>query len=140
MLNWRRSLRTLWFTQFIAIGGFSFVTPFLPFYIQSLGVTGTKEVALWTGLASSSCNLALALMAPVWGSLSDRYGRKVMVLRSTLIGSIVLALQGLTTTPQQLVLLRFIQGMFTGTIAASTTPRLLRRSRPRTEHACDEKD
>jgi DHA1 family multidrug resistance protein-like MFS transporter len=121
MLNWRRSLRTLWFTQFIAVGGFSFVTPFLPFYIQDMGVTDVRAVALWTGMASSACSVALALMAPVWGSLSDRYGRKVMVLRATLLGAFVLALQGLAVTPQQLVALRFLQGVFTGTIAASTT-------------------
>jgi DHA1 family multidrug resistance protein-like MFS transporter len=121
MPYWRRTLYTLWFTQFIAIAGFSFVSPFMPYYIQTLGVTDVGSVALWTGLCSSATSLALAIMAPVWGALSDRYGRKVMVLRATLIGSGIMALMGLVTSVQQLVALRFLQGIFTGTIAASTT-------------------
>jgi MFS transporter, DHA1 family, multidrug resistance protein len=121
MVYWRRTLYTLWFTQFIAIAGFSFVSPFLPYYIQSLGVTDASAVALWTGLCSSATSLALAIMAPVWGALSDKYGRKVMVMRATLIGSVVLGLMGFVVSVQQLFALRFVQGMFTGTIAASTT-------------------
>ncbi|HEX9116456.1 MAG TPA: MFS transporter [Anaerolineae bacterium] len=121
MVYWRRTLYTLWFTQFIAIAGFSFVTPFIPYYIQGLGITDTASVALWAGLSSSACSFALALMAPVWGALSDRYGRKVMILRATLIGAVVLALMGFVVSVQQLLALRFLQGVFTGTIAASTT-------------------
>ncbi len=121
MPYWRRTLYTLWFTQFIAIAGFSFVSPFMPYFIQTLGVTDVGAVALWTGLCSSSTSLALAIMAPVWGALSDRHGRKVMVLRATLVGSMIMALMGFVSSVQQLVALRFLQGMFTGTIAASTT-------------------
>ena len=121
MPYWRRTLYTLWFTQFIAIAGFSFVGPFMPYYIQTLGVTDVGAVALWTGLCSSSTALALAIMAPVWGALSDRHGRKIMILRATLVGSVIMALMGLVTSVQQLLGLRFLQGMFTGTIAASTT-------------------
>jgi DHA1 family multidrug resistance protein-like MFS transporter len=121
MPQWRRTLYTIWFTEFIAIVGFAFVSPFIPYYIQELGVTDQKEVALWTGLSTSALSLSLAIMAPVWGMLADRHGRKIMVVRATLAGSILLALMGFITNVQQLVLLRALQGVFTGTIAAATT-------------------
>ncbi len=121
MPHWRRTLYTIWFTEFIAIVGFAFVIPFIPYYIQQLGVTDPKEVALWAGLAQSSQSLSLAVMAPVWGVLADRYGRKMMVLRATLAGAVLMALMGFVTNVQQLVLLRALQGVFTGTVAAATT-------------------
>jgi DHA1 family multidrug resistance protein-like MFS transporter len=121
MPHWRRTLYTIWFTEFIAIVGFAFVTPFIPYYIQQLGVTDSKQVALWAGLAQSGLSLSLAVMAPVWGLLADRYGRKMMVMRATFAGAVLMALMGFVTNVQQLVLLRALQGVFTGTIAAATT-------------------
>jgi MFS transporter, DHA1 family, multidrug resistance protein len=121
MPYWRRTLYTLWFTQFIAITGFSFVGPFIPYFIESLGVTEINAVALWSGLCGSATSIAAAIMAPVWGTLADRYGRKLMVLRATLIGALVMAAMGFVISVEQLVALRFLQGIFTGTIAASTS-------------------
>src|SRR3972149_2442448 len=121
MPHWRRTLYTIWFTEFIAIVGFAFVSPFIPYYIQQLGVTDPKEVALWAGLAQSGLSLSLAVMAPVWGMLADRYGRKMMIMRATFAGAVLMALMGFVTNVQQLVLLRALQGVFTGTVAAATT-------------------
>jgi len=120
MPHWRRTLYTVWFTEFIAIVGFSFVIPFIPYYIQDLGVTDRQQVALWTGLATSLMSVSFAIMAPIWGMLADRHGRKLMVMRATFAGAILMALMGFVTNVQQLVLLRILQGMFTGTIAAAT--------------------
>lgn len=118
--HWRRTLYTLWITQFIAVAGFSFVMPFIPYYIQELGVTDLKQVGLWASLVTSAQALSMALIAPVWGALADRYGRKLMVMRASYAGAFIMVLMGLVTNVQQLVLLRFIQGLFTGTIAATT--------------------
>lgn len=121
MPQWRRTLYTIWLTEFIAVLGFYFVTPFIPYYIQELGVTGQQQVALWAGLATSLMSLGFAVMAPIWGSLADRHGRKLMVLRATFAGAILMVLMAWVTNIQQLVLLRFLHGVFTGTIAAATT-------------------
>jgi len=121
MPHWRRTLYTIWFTEFIALVGFNFVAPFIPYYIQELGVTDPKQVALWAGLSSSGLSLCLAIMAPVWGMLADRHGRKLMVIRATFAGAVLLGLMGFVTNVQQLVLLRCLQGVFTGTVAAATT-------------------
>ena len=120
MPHWRRTLYTVWFTEFIAIVGFSFVIPFIPYYIQELGVTDRQQVVLWAGLATSLMSVSFAIMAPIWGMLADRHGRKLMVMRATFAGAILMALMGFVTNVQQLVLLRIMQGMFTGTIAAAT--------------------
>jgi DHA1 family multidrug resistance protein-like MFS transporter len=121
MPQWRRTLYTIWFTEFIALVGFNFVAPFIPYYIQELGVTDSKQVALWSGLSISGQSLCLAIMAPVWGMLADRHGRKLMVIRATFAGAVLLGLMGFVTNVQQLILLRCLQGVFTGTIAAATT-------------------
>lgn len=119
MFRWQRTLYTLWVTQFIAVAGFSFVTPFIPYYIQELGVSDVREAGIWAGLVTSAQAVSMALIAPVWGALADRYGRKLMVLRATFGGAIILALMGFVANVQQLMALRFVQGLFTGTVPAT---------------------
>jgi DHA1 family multidrug resistance protein-like MFS transporter len=58
-------------------------------------------------------------MAPLWGFLSDRYGRKIMMMRATVSAMIVLTLMGFAQTVQSVALLRLVQGFFTGTITAA---------------------
>jgi DHA1 family multidrug resistance protein-like MFS transporter len=62
----------------------------------------------------------MMVMAPIWGSLADQYGRKPMLLRAMFGGAVILLLQGLVTDPRQLLVLRTIQGMLTGTVGAAT--------------------
>ena len=121
MSQWRRTLYTVWITQFIGVAGFSFVMPFIPYYIQELGITDVAEVVIWAGVVTSAQAVTMAIMAPIWGALSDRYGRKLMVLRATFAGAIVLALMGFVTNVWQLAFLRAIQGALTGTVSATTT-------------------
>ncbi len=121
MPQWRRTLYTVWITQFIGVAGFSFVMPFIPYYIQELGITDLAEVGIWSGLVTSAQAISMAIMAPIWGTLSDRYGRKLMVLRASFAGAIVLTLMSFVTNVWQLLLLRAIQGMLTGTVSATTT-------------------
>jgi MFS family permease len=93
--------------------------PFIPLYIQALGVTERAEVALWSGFLAGSAALALAFMAPIWGAMSDRYGRKAMLVRSMLGGAAVIALMGFVENVWQLLGLRLIQGAVTGSSAAA---------------------
>ena len=76
---WKRNLAVLWFGELIAISGFSVFMPFLPFYVQELGISGLEQVAFWSGLLTTAQGVTMAAIAPVWGSLADRYGRKIMV-------------------------------------------------------------
>jgi DHA1 family multidrug resistance protein-like MFS transporter len=119
--DWQRNLAVLWLGELIAISGFSVALPFLPYYVQELGVTGLNAVAFWSALVLSSQAVTMALIAPVWGSLSDRHGRKMMVERAMFGGAVVMSLMGLAQNVYQLTVLRAIQGLLTGTVSAATT-------------------
>lgn len=119
--SWRMTLIVMSISQFLSGVGFSFVLPFFPFYFQKLGVEDQADALMWYGWASFVFGMTMAISAPIWGIMADRYGRKLMVLRSMLAGAVILGLMGLATQPWHLVMLRFFQGMTTGTVAASVT-------------------
>jgi len=121
-VDWRRNLVALWFAEFTAIFGFSFAFPFLSIFIsQDLGVHNARDLDLWTAAAGSVSGLAMAVASPIWGILGDRFGRKPMLIRSMLGGAITVGLIFFVQTPLQLVILRFIQGATSGTVAAATS-------------------
>ncbi len=119
--HWRITLAVMFTAQFLSGVGFSFVLPFFPFYFRFLGVKSNNDVLLWMGWSAVVFSIVMVFSAPFWGLLSDRYGRKVMVIRSMASGSIVLGLMGLATNPWHLLILRILQGATTGTVAASIT-------------------
>ena len=114
------SFGVLLVSQLAATTGFMFVIPFLPLYVQRLGVEDAGHAAAWAGLLNTATAVTMALAAPLWGKLGDRYGQKKMLLRATLAGSMMLGLMGLVTSPWQLLMLRLLQGSLTGTVAAAT--------------------
>ena len=133
--SWQRNLWAIWFAQFTAIVGFSSVLPILPFYVQELGVTSPDAVKFWSGMIFSAHAVTMAVMAPIWGSLAERYGRKPMVERAMFGGALVIGLMSLARSAPQLALLRAIQGMLTGTVAASTSLVASTTPRERTGYA-----
>jgi DHA1 family multidrug resistance protein-like MFS transporter len=113
----------------IGFAGFTLVMPFLPLYIRQLGVSDVADIAWWTGLTLGATPAVTAISAPLWGRVGDRYGSKVLVMRS--LGAFVLtkAAMGLVTTPWQLFALRALLGVFAGygalttSMAAESVPR-----------------
>ncbi len=73
----------------------------------------------------------MAIASPVWGLLGDRLGRKPMLIRSMVGGSLFVGLMFLAQTPLQLVILRFLQGATSGTVAAATALVAAETPRPR---------
>lgn len=126
--RWRRNLWATWVAELLAIMGFASSFPIWSYYIQDLGVTG-DAVAKWSGLIISAASFTMGLMGPIWGSLSDRYGRKVMVIRAMFGGAVTIGLMGFAQRVEHMLILRLIQGAFTGTVAAATT--LVASSTPR---------
>jgi DHA1 family multidrug resistance protein-like MFS transporter len=121
MPDWRRNLYVIWLAELVAIAGFSVALPFMPFYVQELGVTDPAQVKLWSGLLISAQAATMAAVAPLWGALADRYGRKLMVERAMFGGVLVIGAMGFARSAPQLLLLRAIQGCITGTVPAATT-------------------
>ena len=130
-LSWRSNLYVLWFAEFIAVVAFNVINPILPLYVRELGVEGEKQARLWAGLVFSAHGITMIVFAPVWGALSDRHGRKLMVERAMFGGGTIVALMTLAQNVQQLALLRALQGVLTGTVTAATA--LVAASAPR-EH------
>src|SRR5439155_546399 len=116
-----RNLAALWFAEFTAIFGFSFAFPFLSIFInQDLGVNPGRDLDLWTAAAGSVSGLSMAIANPLWGVLGDRLGRKPMLVRSMVGGALTVGLIAFVQSPTQLVILRFLQGATSGTVAAAT--------------------
>ena len=118
--GWQRNLRIIWIAEFVALAGFTVYGPFLPLYIRELGLTDERQVRLWSGIIFSAPAATMAIFSPIWGALSDRYGRKIMFERAAFGGALVTALMGLAGTVQQLALLRLVQGILAGTVTAAT--------------------
>jgi MFS family permease len=120
-VNWRRNLAALWLAEFTAIFGFSFAFPFIPVFLdRSLGIHDPHQLAFWSGIAGGASGFGLAIAAPVWGMLADRYGRRPMLLRSMAGGGITVLLMGISRTALELTGLRLLQGALSGTVAAAT--------------------
>jgi MFS transporter, DHA1 family, multidrug resistance protein len=116
---WRRTLLVTAVAQMCAMIGFSSVFPFLPLYVHELGSSLGIDEGMLAGLVYSGQAFTMMLASPVWGSLADRYGRKVMVERSMFGGALLLVTMAFVRSAEQLVLLRMLQGMITGTVGAA---------------------
>ena len=119
--GWKRNLYVIWAAELVAIAGFSVAFPFLPYYVQELGVTDQGQVQMWSALLFTGQAITMAIFAPIWGSLADRYGRKLMVVRAMFGGAVLLCAMGFVRNVQQLAILRALQGCVTGTVPAATT-------------------
>ncbi len=117
--SWRRNLVVIWFTELVAVVGFTVIMPILPLYIPELGVQSEREIRIWSGVVFSAHAVTMGFFGPIWGALSDRYGRKVMVERAMFGGALLIGLMGLAQNVQQLALLRALQGALTGTVTAA---------------------
>jgi MFS family permease len=108
--------------------GFTLVMPFLPLYFQQLGVTNVGEIAIWSGLSLGVTPGLTAILAPFWGRLADRYGRKIMVERSIASFVVIMTLTAYVDEAWQVFALRAVQGIFAGygsltlTMAAQSAP------------------
>lgn len=118
--RWQINLYTLWISQVISLTSFGFGLPFIPFFIQELGVTDPNALRIYTGILSAAPALTMAFMSPIWGILSDRFGQKLMIQRAMLAAVFIIGGMGFSTHVMHLVILRFLQGLFTGTITASS--------------------
>ncbi|MEG1584507.1 MAG: MFS transporter, partial [Anaerovorax sp.] len=119
MERWKINLYTLWVTQVFAQMGFGLSVPFIPYYLQTMGVSGTTQLNFYVGLASTLPAATMAIFAPIWGKVSDIYGRKVMIVRAMVAACILFILMSFSNTVWMFLVLRAIQGVFTGTITAS---------------------
>ncbi len=117
-MPWQRTLYIMIFAQLMSSVGFSIIFPFLPRYVESLGSATGMSLTLLAALVFSAQALTMTIASPIWGAVSDRYGRKPMVERAAYSGAVTLALMAFVPNAEALVLLRALQGFLTGTVSA----------------------
>ena len=121
MQLWKRNLYILWSGCFITMIGSSLVIPFLPLYIEQLGVKEVARIAHWSGLVFSASFMLSAIVSPMWGRMADKHGRKLMLLRASLGMAVIMTLMGLVQNVYQLFFLRLLMGLVSGYIPAAIT-------------------
>ncbi len=99
---------------FAVYTGFAFVLPFLPLYVQELGVEKPETAALWAGVLIGVGPLLAGLLAPVWGRLADRFGHKRVAASALVAYVVLLALSAAVVDVAQLLALRVGTGLFGG--------------------------
>jgi DHA1 family multidrug resistance protein-like MFS transporter len=112
--GWQRNVWALTLCVFIAFVGFQFFNPFLPLYVRELGVSDPSSIALWSGLIAAVTPAVSGMLSPLFGRLADRFGWKIMLIRSLAGFTIIIAAMGLVTSVQQLFVARLLMGLFAG--------------------------
>ncbi|RAU41508.1 MULTISPECIES: MFS transporter [unclassified Pseudomonas] len=118
--HWKRNLAVCVVGAFTTIVAMTLLLPFLPLYVEHLGVSDPAAVVQWSGVAYGATFLSAALTAPLWGQLGDRYGRKLMLIRASLGMAIAMSLIGLAENIYQLVGLRLLAGLLGGYASGAT--------------------
>lgn len=118
--HWRRNLWVCLLGSFSTVVAMTLLLPFLPLYVEQLGVSGHAAIAQWSGAAYGATFLAAAMVAPLWGRLGDRYGRKLMLVRASFGMAVAMSLTGMVGSVHELVALRFFAGLAGGYASGST--------------------
>lgn len=130
MKTWKVNLLVLWIGQFFANAGMTMITPFLSLYLaRDLHVQGEQAISIWAGSIFAANFATSFIFQPLWGKLADKYGRKIMLLRSGFGMAIVVTLMGFATEPWHLLALRLLNGTISGfnpasvALVSGTTPK-----------------
>jgi len=120
--RWKVNLIVLMCGNFLVLAGMTMIIPFLSLYLQhDLGLTDEHEIGVWAGLIFAANFVTSFLFQPLWAKLSDKYGRKMMLLRSGFGMAIVMVLMGFATAPWHLLALRMLNGVISGFVPAAVS-------------------
>jgi len=102
----------------IASFAMNFWIPFIPLYMKELGATSDANALFWVGIAISAQGVARLISGPLWGILSDRYGRRLMFIRALAFASVTTLIAAFATEPWHIAVAFTCQGIFSGFIPA----------------------
>lgn len=103
----------------VASFAMNFWIPFIPLYVRELGATSDANALFWVGVATSVQGIGRLVTGPLWGILSDRYGRRLMFIRALGFASATTAIAAVATEPWHIVVAFACQGVFSGFIPAA---------------------
>lgn len=110
----RHPMAIAFFTIFLDLVGFGIIIPVQAFYAESLGASPVQVTLL-----GAAYSLMQFLFAPFWGRLSDRYGRRPIVLFSVLISVVGYSIFALSQSYMVLLLARMLAGFGNANIATA---------------------
>jgi MFS transporter, DHA1 family, tetracycline resistance protein len=119
MTTSRAALTFVLLSVFIDSIGFGIIIPSLPTVIMQLTGETVSTAADWSGYLMALYALLQFFMAPVFGNLSDRFGRRPLLLLSLLAFGVDFLLTGLATTMTWLFVGRAFAGIFGASFAAA---------------------
>jgi DHA1 family multidrug resistance protein-like MFS transporter len=90
--------------------------PFLPLYALKLGATSDADALFWIAIATTVQGIGRLTTGPIWGVLSDRYGRKSMLLRALFLSTTTGAIAAFVQAPWQLTIAMGVNGVFSGLV------------------------
>ncbi|MBR4749507.1 MAG: MFS transporter [Abditibacteriota bacterium] len=117
---YQKNIIVLGICIFLCAVSYQIIMPFFPRLLADLGVE-EQNISYWTGLIFSCQSAAFMIAAPLWGKVGDTYGRKKMILRAGTVISISYFAMFFCRDPYQLLVVRIVNGFFTGFIPASIT-------------------
>lgn len=118
-VDWKRNLMISWIGCFFTGASFSLVMPFIPIYIEQLGAP-KDQIELFSGLAISVTAFASAVVAPIWGNLADRKGRRLMMIRAAAGMTFTMGALAFVPNVYWLLIMRFMTGILSGYIPNAT--------------------
>ena len=114
------ALMVLFLVTMIDLIGFGIVIPFLTYLVEDLANSqGIIEVGIWVGILMTSYSAAQFLFSPIWGSISDRIGRRPVLMIGLLGNTVFFTMFGLANTLLIALVARFLAGVFNGNIAVA---------------------
>jgi DHA1 family multidrug resistance protein-like MFS transporter len=111
----RKNIYILAFSLAVVMLGFGIVIPIMPFYVERLGAGGTE-----LGLLVASYAVMRLICGPIWGNLSDRLGRKPVLMVGVFGYGITMILFGLATKLWMLFLFRTLSGILSSATSPTT--------------------
>jgi len=117
--RYRRITYSIASGAFLASFAMNFWWPFLPLFLQDIGATSQANAIFWVGIATAVQGVARLLSGPMWGVLSDRYGRKLMFVRALYAATLTTAIAAFAQAPWVIVVSLSMQGLFSGFIPAA---------------------
>lgn len=108
-----RNISILFFTLIVVMLGFGMIIPIMPFYVESLGASGSA-----LGMLMAVYGLMQFIFAPIWGQISDRVGRRNIILVGVLGNALAQFLFGLSTQIWMLFAARALAGI----LSSATLP------------------
>jgi DHA1 family multidrug resistance protein-like MFS transporter len=98
----------------------AFWLPFVPLYLMELGATSDADALAWASVALTGLGVSRLVASPIWGVLSDRFGRKVMLVRALAFASATTIIAAVASEPWHLAIAFTSQGALSGFVPAAS--------------------